>query len=312
MNPISQNGVIKHNGGSVLSERSESKDEVINPVGTNHDSPKHDSPTLADSITQFLDLLQSNHIAENTIRSYALDIRRFSEFMHQRGHSDFTEVRTSDIDLFFRQLSIQDSSASTIRRTRAGLKKFFRFLYENGTTSANPFESTLLEETFADRLTLSTVLNIVVYCRRHYEAESTGEALRYRRDELILLLMLIYGVRQYSIPSLKLSAMKRDGNSVLIVVSDEFFIRLGGTVLHKLYEYLKRRNSKADIIFTEHPSGKPVASRTLHSLMIELSYAVRVQVNPRTLYHTFLHLQRHPEDASQLIRELTKLDEEPA
>ena len=125
----------------------------------------------------------------------------------------------------------------------------------------------------------------------------------------MLLLMLIYGIRQYNIPSLKLSAMKREGSSVLIAVSDEFSIRLEGTVLQKLYQYLKLRNSKVDFIFTELRSGKPVASRTLHSLMIELSYAVRVQVNPRTLYHTFLHLQRHPEDAAQLIRELTKLDE---
>ncbi|MEO8167332.1 MAG: site-specific integrase, partial [bacterium] len=262
------------------------------------------------SVITFLESLQANHISDNTIRSYSADIRRLMEFLQQRGRCELAEIKPADIDLFFRQITLEEASASTIRRTRAGLKKFFRFLFENGTVASDPFRDASLEESFTDRLTLSSIVNILVYCRRHYETESNEGAFRYRRNELILLLMIIHGIRQYHIPALKLSAMKKDGSGVLVAVSDQFSLRIEGIVLQKLFQYLKQRDSKADVIFVEPGTGKPVIARSLHAMMIELSYAVRAQVNPRTLHHSFLHLQHHPDDASQLLRELSKLDEE--
>jgi site-specific recombinase XerD len=304
MKSILQNGVIRNSKAPAMNP---SSDPVIGTVGASDNSP---AVTSNDSVTPFLESLQANHVSENTIRSYAADISRFIAFMQQRGRITLNDMHTADINLFLQQLTIDDASVSTIRRRRSALRKFFRFAFENGTVATDPFEGTLLEEIFSDHLTLSTILNIAVYCQRRYEAESSGEVFRYRRDELVLLFIILYGLRQYQIPTLKLSSMKRDGNAVVIAVSEQFTRKLDGIVLRKLYRYLKLRDSKADIMFVEPKTGKPVAARSLHSLMIELSYAVRVQVNPRTLHHTFLHLQHHHEDASQLLRELSKLEEE--
>ena len=315
---ILQNKVIRCNQDFILSEakdlivnasKREAKDQVFTAVRANSSSPTNDNQA-GDSLARFMESLQADHVSDNTIRSYAADIRRLVEFMHQRGRCELAAIQPADIDLFMRQLTIDDSSTSTIRRTRSGLKKFFRFLFENGIIAADPFEGASLEQSFEDRLTLSTILNIVVHCKRHYDSESTGTALRYRRDELILLLMIIFGVRQYHIAALRLSAMTKDGNAVVLAVSEEFSLKLEGVILQKLYHYLKSRDSKSDVIFIES-NGKPVTARSIHSMMTEFSYATRVQINPRTLHHTFLHLQHHPDDASQLISELTKLEEDP-
>ncbi|MBI5472641.1 MAG: site-specific integrase [Ignavibacteriae bacterium] len=261
------------------------------------------------SITAFLDSLQANNVADNTLRSYSADVHRFMDFLKQRTGGDLDAVKTQDIEAFLRQMNFEECSGSAIRRTKASLKKFFRYLVETGAISTNPFESASFEETFADRLNLTTILSLCVYCRRRMVPEGSSESLRYRRDELIILLMIIYGVRQYQIGSLKLSRIKRAADAIVITLSDDFLLRIEGIVLTRLFAYLTLRNSKADVIFIE-ASGKPVSSRSLHALMIELSYAVRVQINPRTLHHTHLHLHHHPEDASRLLHELSQLDED--
>ncbi|MBX2991485.1 MAG: site-specific integrase [Bacteroidetes bacterium] len=276
-----------------------------------HEAGGRDAVICDDQLlVMFLESLQANTASANTVRAYGADIRRFMDFTALRGRRELVDLQSSDINLFLRQLTLEDASASTVRRTRAALKKFFRFHLENGTIASNPFEGALLEEALSDRLTLSSIISMALYLQRRSASEGNGGALRYRRDELILLLMLIYGIRQYHVPGLKLSAMKKEGRSVLLAVSEECSLRLEGIVLTKFYHYLRHRDSKSDIIFVEPDTGKPVAARTLHSLMIELSYAVRVQVNPRTLHHTFLHLHRDPGDASQLLHNLAQLEEE--
>lgn len=276
-----------------------------------HEAGGRDAVICDDQLlVMFLESLQANTASANTVRAYGADIRRFMDFTALRGRRELVDLQSSDINLFLRQLTLEDASASTVRRTRAALKKFFRFLFENGAIGANLFEGASLYESFDDRLNLSTILNIVVYCRRRYEAESKGEALRYRRDELIILLMTLYGVRQYHIPTLKLSSMKRADNAIVLTVSEQFSLRLEGIVLQKFHQYLKHRDSKADVIFVEPGTGKPIAAKSLHAMMIELSYAEQEQINPGTLHHTFLHLQRFPDDASQLLHSLTQLEEE--
>ena len=279
----------------------------IEPVPSSSGSAKN--PDL-DHLASFLESLQADHIADNTLRSYAADVRRFMDFLKHRTCGDLDGVKTQDIEVFLRQMNFEECSGATIRRAKASLKKYFRYLVETGAISANPFESASFEETFADRLNLTTILSVCAYCRRRMVPEGSTESLRYRRDELIILLMIIYGVRQYQVGSLKLSQMKRTGDAIVITLSEGLSLRLEGIVLAQLFAYLTLRNSKADLIFIE-ASGKPISSRSLHALMIELSYAVRVQINPRTLHHTYLHLHHHLEDASQLVRELTAIDEEP-
>ncbi len=313
MKSILQNEVIRCNQDFILSEAKDliidhSKSEGNNPVLSLSKDGALSLSKGDDAISSFLDSLQSNHVADNTIRSYAADVHRFMDFLKQRTDGDLDAVKTQDIEVFLRQMNFEECSGATIRRTKASLKKFFRYLVETGAISNNPFESASFDETFTDRLNLTTILSVCAYCRRRMAPEGSSESLRYRRDELIILLMIIYGIRQYQIGSLKLSRIRRAGDTIVITLSDDFLLRLEGILLTRLFAYLTLRNSKADIIFIE-ASGKPISSRSLHALMIELSYAVRAQINPRTLYHTYLHLHRNPSDATALVTELSHLDE---
>jgi hypothetical protein len=116
--------------------------------------------------------------------------------------------------------------------------------------------------------------------------------------------MILYGVRQYQLSSLKLSQLQKNGKDVVLTVKRGLAIKLDGIVLQRLRDYLSIRKSNVDTIFIEPLRRKPVDHAIMRTVLTELSYALRVDCSPRTLYDTHLRLQQNPEERQKLLAEL--------
>lgn len=85
-------------------------------------------------IDEFIDYLRfEKKYSENTISSYFLDLKKFTNYVKK----DYDKIKKEDIQKYIQDLSKKESSLS-ISRTISTLKSFYKFLEINKYTKSNP------------------------------------------------------------------------------------------------------------------------------------------------------------------------------
>lgn len=98
--------------------------------------------TLDHSIRQFLDHQLANGRSPHTIGAQQRDLKLLLK--HLDGDYNIREIKSTDIDSFFlsgsvtKQSTGQPKQTSSINRTRASIKGFFRWLTDTGQINYNP------------------------------------------------------------------------------------------------------------------------------------------------------------------------------
>ncbi|GEM_PF-1251006 len=303
-------------------------------------SEKHNRSQSID-ITLFLQSLKRQKVSGSTLRGYSTDLRGFFEYLqlmppasrpvrrsdneggspkHLGEHvrrsrfpdaggeslevSELERIEPQDIESYLKNLAQKSLRFSTIKRHVAAIRRFFSFLVEQEIISRDPAKSLTVRPVVNSALSSDQVLSLFEYLIRHQQEGNESDIIRYRRDEVILLLMILYGVRQYQLSSLKLSQLQKNGKDVSLTVKRGFTIKLDGIVLQKLRDYLSIRKSNADTIFLEPLRKKPVDHLIMRTVLTELSYALRVECSPRTLYDTHVNLQQNPDERQKLLAQL--------
>lgn len=256
----------------------------------------------------FLQSLKRQKVSGSTLRGYSTDLSCF--FNHLRLKPESLDVsalerlQPLDVKSYLKTLAERNLKFSTIKRNAAAIRRFFSFLVEQGIIADDPAQSLTVRPITNSALTSEQVVSLFEYLARHQQMGNESEIIRYRRDEVILLLMILYGVRQYQLSSLKLSQLQKIGKDVSLTVKRGFTIKLDGIVLQKLRDYLSIRKSNADIIFLEPLRKKPMDHSIMRTMLTELSYALRVECSPKTLYDTHLNLQQNPDERQKLLDQL--------
>lgn len=279
-------------------------------------SEKYDgSKSIA--ISLFLQSLKRQKVSGSTLKGYSTDLRGFFEHLRLKPPARTTEsggeslnisalekVQTQDIESYLRNLAEKSLKFSTVKRNVAAIRRFFSFLVDQGILTNDPTKSLTVRPVANTALRSEQVVSVFEYLIRHQQGGNESDIIRYRRDELILLLMILYGIRQYQLSSLKLSQLQKAGKEVSLTVKKGFTVKLDGIVLQKLRDYLSIRKSNADTIFLEPLRKKPVDHSGMRAVLTELSYALRVECSPRSLYDTHLHLQQNPEERQRLLERI--------
>lgn len=85
-------------------------------------------------IDEFIDYLRfEKKYSENTISSYTLDLKKFTNYIKK----DYDKIKKEDIQKYIQNLSKEESSLS-VSRTISTLKSFYKFLEINKYTKTNP------------------------------------------------------------------------------------------------------------------------------------------------------------------------------
>ena len=266
-------------------------------------------PKAHQPLADFLQSLKRQDVSTSTLKAYSTDLRGFFAHLHlEPGSLDVStleKLQPQHIESYLKSLAEKPLRFSTIKRTAAAIRRFFSFLVEQKIITEDPAKSLVVKPGANSALTPEQVASLFDYLVRHQKGGSETDIIRYRRDELILLLMILYGVRQYQLSGLKLSQLQKTANEVSLLIKKGLTIKLDAIVLPKLRDYLSIRNSNADLIFLEPFRKKPVDHSIMRAVLTELTYAIRVQCSPRSLYDTYLYLQQNPEERHKLLTRIS-------
>ena len=259
-------------------------------------------------INQYIDHLRQAKMSHSTIKCYASDLRGFLSRsglpLSQNDSLSLTSIQPKDLEQYLISLSRNGSSANSVRRTSCALRNFFNFLIQQGIVEQNPALTLAVRPPKKDVLNLQQLITLFHYISEHQHSTDELVRIRYRRDEILLLLMILYGVPQYQLCTLRLSSLKKINESFSLLVSTKLSFTLHAFVVMKLRLYLEARGANSDIIFLEPLEEKPIQSSTFRHLFKELRYTLHSKIGPWSLRNTYLHLRLNPEVRDQLVNYL--------
>ena len=292
-----------------ITARNPHQEEILLPAIAPH-SPTAPHFSEGDPVSEnshldrFADSLRARKMSLQTLRAYLHDARKFVESCPH----DLAALQPSDIERYIERLAQSGARFSTVKRTLSALREFFRSLADRGKVEQNPAEKVRISPAPRNLLSSHEVLSLFHVITRRQRPHNTPQSLRDRRDELILLLMVFHGVRQYQIPTLRLSAIERTDEFLALRVNEKLSVKLSGKILHKLREYLLLRNSPSDAIFLDPFGGLPISPMVIHLLLRELSLTTAIRCSSSSLYHTFLRLHNDPDERNELLSSICSSD----
>jgi integrase/recombinase XerD len=264
--------------------------------------------TNEELLTGFSEHLRKQAKSKHTIRAYLADVRKLVRFF-QNGNSEhpLTQTTPDSVDAYVQHLEATTPSDSSVKRQVMGLRQFFSFLVRRKLIQTNPIRSVSVVHLPVDAIPDSNLRRVFDHLYARQTTERPEDALRYLRDELLLLFMLVLGVRQYQLPLLRVSGMKKEDGAYQLTVAQNFIIKLDTVILGLLHNYLKARQCNGDIIFVEPVTKRPISPASIHAVLTELTYAAGSPVTPKTIRHTFERFQTYPETANSLLEWIAHL-----
>jgi len=247
-------------------------------------------------------------MSDNTIRAYSSDVDRFLR-RHSGGFESswidrIDALQTEDIAEYLHSLGLRGSRIASVRRSAFALKSFLAFLACRGLIKNNAAASLCVTPLHSVGLLPDQIASLFWHVDRCQASTKSAVNVQYQRDEIILFLMIIHGVRQYQICALKLSSFQTTETSVSIIVNRGFTFRLQRQMLRKLRFYLESRDSRSDWVFLDSLGRKPLDYWGIRHALNDLSTKSQLDCSPKSLHNTFLYLQQHPEIREPLIQRI--------
>ena len=246
-------------------------------------------------------------MSDRTINAYASDVSAFLHHGTEVVSPDIASIaafQTKDLEYYLEGLARSGLTFPSVRRASCALKNFFLFLVDQGLIHSNPAASLTVRQVKSSPHSSDQIVSIFRYLTRRQLSGDEADILRYQRDELVLFLMLFYGVPQYRLCTLKLSAMQTTKKSISLIISTRSTIQLHLSLLRKLRDYLERRKSPSQFVFLESFSDKPIHRMTIRHTLNELNCALKIACTPLSLHDTYSYLQQHQEVRESLIRQI--------
>ncbi len=249
--------------------------------------------------------------SSNTLSSYLRDIRHFFQWLDE-GRLDALKVSSGDVEDYTASLRRRGRSDSTIARTVASLKSFYRHLAANGQVRENPvkgFAPVHVERKLPEILTSKEVDLFL-------EQPDTGDD-KGCRDKAMLEVLYATGIRVSELISLDV----RDVNLSLCCIrcrskSRERVIPLYKGAVRALEVYMKQvrpqllRDPQDTFLFV-NMNGDPMSRQGFWKIVKHYQEKAGIQkdITPHTLRHSFAaHLLENGADLKSIQEMLGHAD----
>lgn len=259
-----------------------------------------------DLIDEFIDALWlADGLAKNTLAAYRSDLALFAGWLAERGLM-LPEVREADIDAWLAYLHARQVKVrpATLRRFQASLRRFYRWLIEQGRISADPllniqpplaaerFPKTLSEKNIEDLLAVPDV--------------TTPLGLR---DRTLLEVLYATGLRVSELVGLKLFNISLNDHVVRTFGKGgkERLVPLGEIAADWLQHWFREgrpallKGKASDFVFVTGRKNSDGMTRQMAWALIKKHAVVagipREKISPHVLRHAFAtHLLNHGAD----------------
>ena len=154
---------------------------------------------MEQSIVDFTEYLRNEKkSSENTVLSYARDLKGFCRFMKESGVLDPAKVNRTNVMAYVYELQKQRKAGTTVSRNIASIRSFFQFLQRKGIVTENPaadLELPKVEKKVPEILSLDKVELLL--------EQPNGEEDKEIRDKAMLELLYATGIRVTELISLR-------------------------------------------------------------------------------------------------------------
>ncbi len=244
---------------------------------------------LGNQIQSFLKTLRAERNASpHTLRAYANDLGRFAAFI---GDADPAKVDHVAIRRFLSHLYDQNLSKTSVARTLAALRSFYRWLAREGEVEQNPaaLVATPRLPKKLPRVPTIEEMNTIL------DAPMPEHASFPERDRLIFELLYGCGIRNSELVGIQLDDIRWSNEAVLIrgKGKKERYVPFGESAREAMTAYLPvrqqtigKKNTRALLV---NQRGGPLTTRSVGRIVkaIAVAKGLPPDVHPHTLRHAF-------------------------
>ncbi|HTK95694.1 MAG TPA: tyrosine recombinase XerC [Terriglobales bacterium] len=244
---------------------------------------------LEKQIESFLKTMRAERNASpHTLRAYANDLGRFAAFI---GEADAAKVDHVAIRRFLSHLYDQNLSKTSVARTLAALRSFYRWLAREGEVEQNPaaLVATPRLPKKLPRVPTIEEMNSVL------DAPMPEHASFPERDRLIFELLYGCGIRNSELVGIQLDDIRWSNEAILIrgKGKKERYVPFGESAREALAAYLPARQQvlgkKTTRALLLNQRGGGLTTRSVGRIVkaIAVAKGLPPDVHPHTLRHAF-------------------------
>ncbi|MBO5947557.1 tyrosine recombinase [bacterium] len=255
-------------------------------------------------LSQYLDFLFiEKGLSQNTVMAYRRDIVAFFDFLSlTQNKNKINEINRYDINLFIKNLRDTSHAPTSILRSIAALRGFFKWLFVTEIIENDP---TNCIEPLRVSKKLPKVLTI-------NEIDSIFKNKFNFLNSAIIELLYAGGLRVSELADLKISNLNIKAKYVRCIGkgSKERIVPIGRKAVLALEKYLKYRqkilerlNKTSNFVFL-NDEGKKITRQYVYSFIRHVGEVLQKNISPHTLRHSFAtHLLERGADL-RVVQEL--------
>lgn len=250
---------------------------------------------MNEHVRDYLHYLQlERNASKNTIASYALDLRRYVEFLRRQRVGDLDRVTEAHMSKFVTSLGKDGLSPRSVTRTLSAIKSFHTFLMGDGVMHINPSEH--IDRPKLPRALPGVLTQPEVDAILNQPARSTQDKRNlWLRDKAILETLYATGMRVSELINLLQPNLLPEEGLVRVLGkgSKERMVPIGGSALRWIARYqqevrslLTQRGKSNDVLFL-NVRGTALTRMSIWNIVQE--YASKAGLTKDVHPHTFRH-----------------------
>lgn len=254
-------------------------------------------------IDEFIESLKSRQASANTLSSYERDIVKFEKYFEQKEKKIF-DLTKDDMQEYINYLGESGKSNSTISRSTASLKSFYRYL----------LNKKLVEENIAENIVVPKVDRKDPMILTSAEIEKLLEQpdlseLKGQRDKVMLEILYVTGIRVTELVSLRIDDVNFSAGYIRVKKKNsERHIPLGNRSVKLLKEYMEKvrplliRTEDEKSLFI-NTNGQKMTRQGYWKILKQYKDQAKIEkeITPHTIRHSFaVHMLQNGTDVKKV------------
>lgn len=257
--------------------------------------PKHKQNIMERYLKYFIEHLKvERSLSRNTVLAYRNDLCALGDFLLENGIAQWQDAKRDDLLDFLDFMRNRNMEESSIARALAAMKVFFRYLYAEKFSTADPtaaMDSPRLWRILPDMLSIKETGRLLKAFPEH-----SGDPLALR-NRAILEVMYASGLRVSETADLKLADIDFESGMIRVIGkgSKERLVPIAYPVLTLLGKYISVSRVELTAKMPVSPylfvsrTGRRLNRERIWAIIKEaaLTAGIKKEIHPHTLRHSF-------------------------